>query len=86
MDKKLKRDCAALLKEIITTPYSELFKQVKEQDLKDKKELIEEIETFKKLYKKSKDLKIKNIIEELTKELEETNNRIERIKKLNGSH
>lgn len=81
MDKKLRKACADLLLDIITTPTKHLMREVKDQDLKDKQELIKEIETFKSIYKKNKDIKIKEIIIALTQELEETNGRIERIKK-----
>lgn len=80
MDKKLKKACAELLLEIITTPTKHLMKEVKDQDLKDKQELLKEIDTFKAIYRKNKDIKIKEIIIELTQELEETNGRIDRIK------
>lgn len=72
--------CADLLLEIITTPTKHLMRDVKDKDLKDKQELIKEIETFKNIYKKNKDIKIKEIIIALIKELEEVNFRIEEIK------
>ena len=80
MDKQLRKACADLLLDIITTPTKHLMREVKDQDLKDKQGLIKEIDTFKAIYRKNKDTKIKDIIIELTKELEKTNNRIDRIK------
>lgn len=84
MEMKLRKTCADLLLEIITTPTKRLLQEVRERDYKDKQELIKEIETFQAIYKKSKDLKVKEIIVALTKELEETNLRIGRIRKLNN--
>jgi hypothetical protein len=57
-----------------------LLNEIKDKDYKDKKELIEEIETFKAIYKKTGNQTAKEIVNGLTAELEELNNRIDRIR------
>jgi len=49
MKTKFDKDCAKLLWEILNTPHAELFQKVLNHDKEFKKELVCEIETFKKL-------------------------------------
>ncbi len=79
---KLNKKEKQFIKEIIKTPYLQLLKEIKEQDYQHKKELIAQIETFKTIYKKTKDIKTKEIVNSLTKELEEVNGLIDRLKKV----
>lgn len=73
---------AFLFKDIVAIPYKTLLQQIKEEDYKQKAELIEQIETFHGLYKKNSDVKVKEIIDNLLTELEEVNNKIERLRKI----
>lgn len=59
-----------------------LLKEVKNWDYEYKRELIAQIETFKAIHKKNENIKTKEIVIALTKELEEVNNRIDRIKEI----
>lgn len=79
---KLRRENKELIKEILKIPYPVLLKEILERDYKDKKEILIQIDTFKVAYKKTGDAKAKEIVNELIKELEEMNSRIDRLKKV----
>lgn len=79
---RLKIEDIALIKEILITPYFELFKEILDNDYKEKKELIEQIHTFKQIYIKTANKTAEETVNLLLGELEEVNGRIARLKKI----
>jgi len=71
-----------LIIDILKTPYSQLFKEIQSQNYKEKKELIAQLKTFKKIYKKCPTATTKQIIIHLFGELEEINQRTDKAKKI----
>lgn len=78
---KLTKEEKEALGDIIKTPNKDLLKQVKIEDLKEKKTLVGLLELFKKIHTKKPTEKTKDIIISLIADLEEVNKRIDRITK-----
>ena len=74
-----------LIKDTIQIPYETLLRQVRDEDYKKKKWLVESLEFYNKMFNDARytnmQEKIKDIINGLTAELEEVNGMIARIDK-----
>jgi hypothetical protein len=77
---KLQKEDIDLIKEILQTPYSTILKEIKDQDYKEKKSLIDMLDTFQKIHKDNPSDTVKDIIINLIADLDTVNHRIDRIK------
>jgi DNA repair photolyase len=83
---KLTKEEKQLVKDTLKIPYETLLRQVRDEDYKQKKYLIEAIEFYKRMYDDKRYVNLqdqaKDIINHLTAELEVVNGMIARADKI----